>query len=569
MVLLAIGLEIALHFSNKQHGWKTFSAASTDYGFMHYVYTFPPIIVAMIIVAVIAWTDMEIKKMQPYIDLLNGDSPPQMSLLLDYTRLNNFVVWMRAFWNHHYMVAFATLIALAALLFQPLGGAMFTVRDTWTTSALTNVPNMAILGLNQSPEFQDVTTFLSASGYASSSVLYNLGDPPFIHSVYTIGEFQIPTTSGNNGTVFANTTAVKTDPNCSLMSTVSTQISIDGISGWKNDATWDGCTFSYTVTKSTSHLFGTNVMPDCNNTGTPDWFRPIVVWFFTYDTSPPQGSATQCAPTISLWEVEVQVDIGSMNLTSVQEIRPFNATTSPFSEAAANLTALNGQAYNGVAFDAPNPDQFVLQRENATNLMLPASILQAASSGSGGLTGAFASNSFTGMAIQVYTMYMKLVAKSAYFVSPATSQDMTIQVKMFEKRLWLSDVAVHLEAFLLLLIALFGTVIQLFHRQARQQLNLCHEPGTIASAVSIGAETSMAHLLNGRQAEGDFVRALQNRKFRIDPRTMKIVMQGEPGYEQAASPNPRTSIFGSFGMSTSPRNKRFSNILHDGEKSPI
>ena len=143
-------------------------------------------------------------------------------------------------------------------------------------------------------------------------------------------------------------------------------------------------------------------MADCNNTGAPDWFRPIVLWFFTYDTSPPQGSATHCAPTISLWEVEAQVDIASMNLTSVQEIRPFDASTSPFSAAADNITALNGQAYNGVAFDAPNPDQFVFQRENATNVMLPASILQAASTGPGGLKGAFANNSFTSMATQVY-----------------------------------------------------------------------------------------------------------------------------------------------------------------------
>lgn len=154
-------------------------------------------------------------------------------------------------------------------------------------------------------------------------------------------------------------------------------------------------------------------MPDCNNTGAPDWFRPIVVWFFTYDTSPPQGSATHCAPTISLWEVEAQVDIASMNLTSVQEIRPFDASTSPFSAAADNITALNGQAYNGVAFDAPYPDQFVLQRENATNVMLPASILQAASTGPGGLTGAFANNSFTSMATQVYvSCYDETLLKS-------------------------------------------------------------------------------------------------------------------------------------------------------------
>jgi Protein of unknown function (DUF3433) len=101
----------------------------------------------MVIVALLAWTDIEIKKMQPYIDLVHGNSPPQRSLLLDYTRtkytniqiawsnaelyLSNFVVWIRAFWNQHYLVAIATLVALAALVFQPLGAAMFTVRDTW------------------------------------------------------------------------------------------------------------------------------------------------------------------------------------------------------------------------------------------------------------------------------------------------------------------------------------------------------------------------------------------------------------------------------------------------------
>ena len=33
--------------------------------------------------------------------------------------------------------------------------------------------------------------FLSAAGYASSSVLYNFGDPQFIHDVYAVGPFQV------------------------------------------------------------------------------------------------------------------------------------------------------------------------------------------------------------------------------------------------------------------------------------------------------------------------------------------------------------------------------------------
>ena len=35
---------------------------------------------------------------------------------------------------------------------------------------------------------------------------------------------------------------------------------------------------------------------------------------------------------------------------------------------------------------------------------------------------------------------MKLVAKSVYFVPPAISQVVSVQVKTFEKRLWLRQV---------------------------------------------------------------------------------------------------------------------------------
>jgi len=77
-------------------------------------------------------------------------------------------------------------------------------------SSVTNVANLGVIGLNQGSNFQDLTcglfrtlitalvfissyclAFLSASGFASSSVLYNLGDPPFLHDVYTVAPFQV------------------------------------------------------------------------------------------------------------------------------------------------------------------------------------------------------------------------------------------------------------------------------------------------------------------------------------------------------------------------------------------
>jgi len=98
----------------------------------------------------------------------------------------------------------------------------------------------------------------------------------------------------------------------------------------------------------------------------------------------------------------------------------------------------------------------------------------------------------------------------------------------------------------MLLLAFFGTIVHLFHRSDRRRLRLGLAPGTIASAVAVGAQTGMGDLLAGRQDTKYVSEALHNKKFRIDPQTMKIIMEGEEGYEYAASPvrtSKRKSIF--------------------------
>lgn len=88
----------------------------------------------------------------------------------------------------------------------------------------------------------------------------------------------------------------------------------------------------------------------------------------------------------------------------------------------------------------------------------------------------------------------------------------------------------------MLILAVFGTIVHIFHIEDRRFLRLTHEPGTIASAVSIGAQTGVGDVLAGRQDQDDIKEALRNKKFRINPVTMKIVMEGEEGYETAAAP---------------------------------
>jgi len=136
MFLLVIGLEIALHKSNVNSGWASSAAmaAAPDSAFAnyyHYAYTQPPVIVAMAIVALWAWIDIEILIMQPYIDLAHGNASAKKSILLDYTRSSKFLVWIDAISNRHYVVAVVTLLALLALVFEPLCASMFIVKNTW------------------------------------------------------------------------------------------------------------------------------------------------------------------------------------------------------------------------------------------------------------------------------------------------------------------------------------------------------------------------------------------------------------------------------------------------------
>ncbi|KAJ7781489.1 hypothetical protein B0H16DRAFT_1498593 [Mycena metata] len=541
LIALAIALEIALHFTVKNNGWKTHG--NTINGVMHYVYTLPPVIVAAVIVALWTWTDIEIKKMQPYVDLVRGDAPPHKSLLLDYTRSNNFVVWTAAARNRHWVVTAASLMVLVTLLFQPLASAVLSVKNTWIAVPDVTLNTLFTISLNQDPEFQDLTIFLTASGYASASVGYNLQSPPFILGKYTVTPFAIPTDIATNGTVLANTTVVRSDTNCAP-APVTMTIHPDG-TGWNNSLSVNGCSLQWEVGKDANSLFGAST-PDCGDPTTPPQFLPVVFWFFTYLPTA-QASATICSPTITLLDATVTLDLASGNLTSVHELGPFNAATSPFGSLSANLTGapLNGRAYNGINFTLTNPDEFVIARMNATQLTMPAAVFQAAVQSPAGVAGSFGADLFVTLSDTVYAKYLTLIAKAVYFLP--NQEPITLQVKTFQNRLWMSAIAVHILAVLFILLAIAAAVIHISHRHARQDLNLLHQPGTIASAVSIGGQTEMGQLLAQQRNTEEIQQALQDKKFRIDPYNMKILMDGEEGYEAVGSPvNRRQSVFASM-----------------------
>jgi hypothetical protein len=181
----------------------------------------------------------------------------------------------------------------------------------------------------------------------------------------------------------------------------------------------------------------------------------------------------------------------------------------------------NGRAYNGIQFDDLSQDYFSLQRQNATRVQLPAAVLQIAETDNN-----FTKDHLTNLTNVVYGTYLKVLAKSVYFVPDNST--MLVHVSLYQKRVWLSIVSVHVSAVLLLILAITSTALHLWHRRARAKLHSWPQPGSIAVAMQLGVGTELARLM---LLHGSDQAALDNiyhtRRFGIDPKTLKITMDNE------------------------------------------
>jgi hypothetical protein len=129
----------------------------------------------------------------------------------------------------------------------------------------------------------------------------------------------------------------------------------------------------------------------------PEQFSPVIFWFFTY-LPKPMASLTLCTPNITLLDAAVSIDLASRNLSSVA---PRGALVPGASGTLGQFAGNVSGAYNGMFFDlADTSDPFVLGRQDAIRLALPAAVFQSAEMGN--LTEAFLQNSFAALSEQVY-----------------------------------------------------------------------------------------------------------------------------------------------------------------------
>ncbi|THH17320.1 hypothetical protein EW146_g3465 [Bondarzewia mesenterica] len=482
------------------------------------VLTNVPAIVTVIVVGLWSWAFTEFKQLVPLMELADGHCSAERSLLLDYNGYHPFIAFFKALRKKHWVVGLTSLIATLALFFSSLSSALLSVQDRWILSPDASVTNLQAIGLNQNQQFQDLTSFLVASGFAAAQGVYKFRDAPFVHDGYT----EVST----NGSVSVNTTAVYSKPVCRGPDQNVTMVQHLDESGWNNSAIFDGCTYSWSVSKTTKYLFGSQVISSCAAFPQDEDLRPAMVWIFSYEPFP-RASVTMCTPTIALWNVAVSVDLSSQNLTEVTPLNRLAYSGENFTPLVANLTdQLGGHAYNGLAWPQSQlvSDPFVLERANAIQLQIPASVFQLALQSPGGLQGAFDNNLFPELSAMIYTTYLTMLAKLVYFVE--INQPIEAQIHVFSKRIVMSTIPAWLLIAAICMLLLSNCWIRFKYIPDKPELQLPCRPGTLASSGLLTSSPQMAKLYNTWRGSTKLKTIFEGKTFSLDQERMKIMIDG-------------------------------------------
>lgn len=123
LLVLIIIFAILNLYSNRNNGICT--AGERD----HYVWTYLPTAIFMLLAAVWSNTDYRAKQMQPWACMAHGSQPASQSVLLDYISPMNIIVLLRASYRRHYLAALTVAITLGFQLNVALSTGLFFLSN--------------------------------------------------------------------------------------------------------------------------------------------------------------------------------------------------------------------------------------------------------------------------------------------------------------------------------------------------------------------------------------------------------------------------------------------------------
>ncbi|KAI0694036.1 hypothetical protein BC835DRAFT_1351017 [Cytidiella melzeri] len=520
-ILTGIAVEIALALSNKSQGFAVpdrniFAPLHLKVSFLT---SFFPVM--FILPLPIFWhtADYVLRWYQPYVVLSQGNARAEESLMMDYVLSSLVGTLVRVTRRRQWIIYWSIMTALATNLFQPLAGALLTIKSVPITEPAI-VKGTTTLGLI--PDLNSLNAFLAAAGFTEAAAFQGLPDPPFINGGWATGASQADD-SGDQSTASVDTIGLRTTSNCASPQSAPTIDSTNPTNFTISASLSDGCSSVVAFDPSSSEQqYGTaetNPVSCGLPADFPQQFAPVMFWFYHNNTqNQPQASAVICRPTLDIFNVAANLDLSNNSLTGVTikstYVTPNNVTGDP----------LDGRVFNAVLFgDMPGTDKFIAARATAVGSQIPGAIFRFASQNAGtSLQQYFDSpDGFLNLTSQIYTQHLAVSAKGVYFVP--TNQPLTAEITSLQNRLVVDAFAGHAFASLLFTVGLVSTATHLAHRRQRRLVHLTAHPGTIASIVALTSHSGFGELLYPFDDKKTIYQKLDKLRFSLDRRTGAIV----------------------------------------------
>ncbi|KAG2072502.1 hypothetical protein BDR04DRAFT_1074030 [Suillus decipiens] len=518
MICLGIALEVALRLSNKNSGTYVYyfptknliSFVSTEF-----LASFVPTLMVVPLAYFWAVADWMLRWYQPYVTLSEGNAPAARSILLDYIALNRLTTLYHSLKHRHWLINISTLTALSVVFMQPLAGSLFQIRQVPHTKAAT-VTSMRGIGL--SPTINQLTSFLASAGYAEAAVYNNLQDPPFVHGGWSAAPFSAPAGSVLNGTLAVNTTAIQTHVNC-IKPTSFTTTNLTSSDFVLSAIFSPSCNGSVSLNPSDgTDQFSVTAASTCTSSYQDQNFQPVFFWYYHLsDNGDALGTAVFCQPSIAISVVTTTMNLNDGSMGDCTIVEPFNDTN--------NVTGnpLNGEAYNGLIFDASN-NSYVTARALAINSGIPGAIYSFASQQPDGPDSVFNDPyGFVNATKNIYTQYLSLAAQTIYFLPDNTT--ISAQLTSNVPRLFIEALPAYFLSLLFICVGIISLIIHILHKRSRRNLWLTSPPGSIAAIVSLTSRSGFGDLLLPYDDVSRMKSNLAGLTFRLDKRTGAIVAE--------------------------------------------
>ncbi|CAK5278238.1 unnamed protein product [Mycena citricolor] len=422
--------------------------------------------------------DWTIRWYQPYVNLLRGNATVEESIQMDYTALGTASSVLAALKFNHRVIFWSSMLAASTYIYASLAGAIFQIH-TGVLITYTQAQSTRSLGLD--PDVAQLNAFAAAAGFVQAAVFNDLGDPPFVSQGWSTAQFVFPDI-GLNGSMTVNTTAIRSNPNCTNPTSTPVVTVINSTSSTISATSLTGCTQTVTIATNVSDLqYSVAPAPCGSSKNTDEQFQPIVFWFFQNQTSSNKARAVFCDPSMDLFYVHATADLASGALTGVVPASDYLV--------ANNVTGppINGVPYNAVIF-RPNVDPFIQARATATRVGVPGAIFRSALQSANGLQAIFGEpNGFLD------------IASNVYFSSRPLSRLPAI------------------------LCRLLGYILAAHPPTSKKEFFLASPPGSIATAVALTNRSGWGELLLPYDSPEVIEKKLHGLRFRLDKRTGAIV----------------------------------------------